>query len=132
MTTSVKPKNLTVKINNVEYPLATTLRVAYKIQGQHNHKPYTEVFKSIGDMTLEDQIGILYAAFECANPNEIGMIKRQTFLDSYLDNYNLKIMMDQIQDIIKGIMGEEFFDDNEDKDTEDTSVTDVENEEPKN
>ena len=25
--------------------LATTLRVAYQVQGQHNHKPYAEVFQ---------------------------------------------------------------------------------------
>lgn len=124
---------LSVKIKEVEYPLATTLRVAYKIQGQHNHKPYTEVFKSIGDMHLEDQIGILYAAFECANPTEVHMIKRQDFLDSYLDNYNLKVMMKHIQEVIKGIMGEDFFDDDDKEKTEDASgATDTEGEEAKN
>jgi hypothetical protein len=122
---------LTVKINEVEYPLATTLRVAYKIQGQHNHKPYTEVFKSIGGMVLEDQIGILYAAFECANPNQVGMIQRKDFLDSYLDNYNLKVMMDHIQGVIKGIMGEDFFDDDE-TEKENNDAPDTEGEEPKN
>lgn len=115
---------LTVKINGVEYPLACTLRVAYKIQGQHNHKPYTEVFKNIGDMHLEDQIGILYAAFECANPDQVGLIKRQAFLDSYLDNYNLKIMMNHIQGVIKGIMGDDFFDEDENEkvDSDDNAV----------
>lgn len=102
-----------VKIKGQEYELATTLRVAYKVQGQHNHKPYTEVFRSLGEMHLEDQIGILYAAFECANPNEAFRIKRQDFLDSYLDTYNIKKMMDQIQAVIKGIMGEDFFEEDE-------------------
>lgn len=120
---------LTVEIKGVEYPLATTLRVAYKIQGQHNHKPYTEVFKSIGEMVLEDQIGILYAAFECANPEEIGRIKRQDFLDAYLDKYNLKIMMDHIQGVIKGIMGEDFF---EEKESTEIGATSTEGEEAKN
>jgi len=118
---------LTVKINGVEYPLATTLRVAYKVQGQHNHKPYTEVFKDIGNMHLEDQIGILYAAFECANPDQIFVIKRQDFLESYLDTYNLKIMMSHIQEVIKGIMGEDFF---EEEETE--GATNTEGEEVKN
>lgn len=118
-----------VKINEVEYPLATTLRVAYKVQGQHNHKPYTEVFKSIGDMHLEDQIGILYAAFECANPSEVHKIKREDFLNAYLDTYNLKIMMDHIQGVIKGIMGEDFF---ETKDEETSGATSAEGDEVKN
>ena len=124
---------LTVKINGVEYPLSTKLRVAYIVQGQHNHKPYTEVFKSIGTMVLEDQIGILYAAFECANPEVKFTIKRQDFLEAYLDNYNLKIMMDHIQEVIKGIMGEDFFED-EDEDGEDSAkgATEPDGEDVKN
>ena len=94
-----------VTINGVDYPLATTLRVAYKIQGQHNHKAYSKVFAEIGDMSLEDQIGILFAAFQVANP-EVQM-KQPQFLDSYLDTYNLKVMMDQVKEVIQGIMGAE-------------------------
>lgn len=120
---------LTVKINGAEYPLANTLRVAYKVQGQHNHKPYTEVFKSIGDMHLEDQIGLLYAAFECANPDDARTIKRADFLESYLDTYNLKVMMDHIQGVIKGIMGEDFFEENEEAAS---GATNTEGDESKN
>lgn len=102
---------MTVTINGTEYELATTLRVAYKVQGQHNHKPYTEVFKNLGDMTLEDQINILYAAFQCANPDAAKTLTAQKFLDYYLDNYNLKIVMAQLQSVVKGIMGTEGEDD---------------------
>lgn len=92
-----------VCINGTDYPLATTLRVAYKVQGQHNHKAYSKVFAEIGDMTLEDQIGILFAAFQVANP-EVKMTQQQ-FLDYYLDNFNLKVVMDQVKEVIQGIMG---------------------------
>lgn len=119
-----------VKINGQEYELATTLRVAYKVQGQHNHKPYTEVFRSLGDMHLEDQIGILYAAFECANPDACNFIKRQNFLDSYLDTYNIKTMMDHIQSVIKGIMGKDFFE--EEENTDGATNAEGEGEEAKN
>ena len=98
---------ITVNINGTEYELSTTLRVAYKVQGQHNHKPYTEVFQGLGDMTLEQQINILYASFQCANPEAAKEITSQKFLDYYLDNYNLKIVMDQLQAVVKGIMGTE-------------------------
>lgn len=92
-------------INGNEYPLSTTLRVAYKVQGQHNHKPYTEVFKGLGDMPLEQQIDILYAAFQCANPDEAKFITQQKFLDYYLDNYTLTTVMQQLEGVVKGIMG---------------------------
>lgn len=94
-----------ITINGADYNLATTLRVAYKVQGQHNHKAYSKVFAEIGDMSLEDQIGILFASFQVGNP-EVKMTQAQ-FLDYYLDNYNLKILMDQVKEVIQGIMGAE-------------------------
>lgn len=104
-------------INGVEYPLATTLRVAYLVQGQHNHKPYTEVFKDIGDMSIEDQIGIIYCAFKCANTDSTVIIPKQNFIDYYLDNFTLKEVINQLQEIVKGIMGEDLIEEtsNEDK-----------------
>lgn len=97
----------TIIFKDREYPLATTLRVAYKVQGQHNHKPYTEVFQSIGDMTLEDQIAILFASFQCGSPNDLDVqrIRQQEFLDFYLDNYTLQDVMNQLKEVIEGIVG---------------------------
>ncbi len=94
-------------INGVEYPLATTLRVAYLIQGQHNHKPYSEVFKDIGEMSIEDQIGIIYCSFKCANTDSTVIIPKQNFIDYYLDNFTLREVLNQLQEIVKGIMGED-------------------------
>ena len=99
---------VTTTINGTEYPLATTLRVAYKVQGQHNHAPYTQVFEKLGEMTLEDQIGILYAAFEVANPEQAKFITKKAFLDEYLDNYNLTEVMDQLKAVVEGIMGKKL------------------------
>ena len=92
-----------VTMNGVDYPLATTLRVAYKVQGQHNHKAYSKVFSEIGDMVLEDQIGILFCAFQVANP-EIKMTQ-QEFLNYYLDHFDLKTVMEQVKGVIQGITG---------------------------
>lgn len=103
---------MTTIVNGKEYDLATTLRVAYLVQGQHNHKPYSEVFSNIGDMVLEDQIGILYCAFKVANPDEAKFIKREDFFNSYLDTYTLKQVMDQLEAVVKGIMGTEEVTDN--------------------
>ena len=98
----------TVKFKDKEYPLATTLRVAYRIQGQHNHKPYTEIFKGIGDMTLEDQVGIIYESFLCGSRYDLNVqnVKRTEFLEDFLDNYTLSEMMNMLQEVIKGIVGE--------------------------
>ena len=97
---------LTIVFNGKTYPLATTLRVAYMVQGQHNHKPYAEVFKDMGTMTLEEQIGFIYCAFACANKEEAKSITLQKFTEYYLDNMNLKDLLKQLEILVKGIMGE--------------------------
>lgn len=94
----------TIKINEVEYPLATSLRVAYVVQGQNNHKPYMEIFKTIDSMPIEDQIGVIYAAFSVANRN-VQTINLRNFTDYFLDNYDLKYVLEKLQEIISGITG---------------------------
>lgn len=105
---------LSITIKGIEYNLATTLRVAYEVQGQHNHKPYADVFKEIGEMGVEQQIDIVFAAFKCANPEAVDVkaqgtenaITKAVFRDYMLDNYNLGELMDLLQGVIQGIMGD--------------------------
>lgn len=111
----------TVTIDGTEYELSTKLRVAYKVQGQHAHKPYTEIFSDLNGMTIEQQIAILYAAFEVANPDAAKTITKQVFLDHYLDNSDVSGVMDQLQDIIGGILGKDLKDEAEKKKAESES-----------
>lgn len=99
-----------IKINDVEYPLDTTLRVAYKVQGMNDRKPYSKVFSELGDMLLEKQIEILYIAFQIANPDAAKQYNQAQFLDYYLGHYTLKEVMNQLQAVIKGVLGEDVFD----------------------
>jgi len=96
---------LSINLFGQEYALSNKLRVAYRVQGQHDHKPYTEVFSGVGDMPIEDQIGIIYESFWCANPEARDKISRQQFLEEYLDKYDVKTLMEQLSEIIQGIMG---------------------------
>lgn len=96
---------LTVNIQGTEYPLATSLRVAYKVQGCNNHAPYSQVFEEIGEATLEKQVEVLFCAFQVANPNVL--MKFNTFLDHYLDNFTLREVLSQLKLVVEGIMGKE-------------------------
>ena len=97
---------LYVKYKGAEYECATTLRVAYIIQGQHNHKAYTEIFESVGDMPVEQQIGMVYAAVKAGNKDiDFGLAD---FVQEYLDTYDLGQLMEHIKEIISGIMGKEL------------------------
>lgn len=102
--------DIKVRIQGTEYELSTKLRVAYKVQGQNAHKPYSEIFAQLDGMPLEKQVEILYAAFEVANPEVAKQITFQRFLDEYLDNYNLKDVLAQLKGIIGGILGEDLND----------------------
>lgn len=99
-----------IAINGKEYTLSDKLRVAYKLQEVNNHKPYTEIFKSLGSMSLEKQIEFVWIAFNLANPeaeSEVTPGKKMTqkeFQDYCLDNLGLSLIMDLIQDIMDGIM----------------------------
>ena len=102
-----------VIINDRAYPISTSLRVAFKIQGMHNHAPYAKVFATVADMPIEDQIGIVYAGFSVANPEDAKTITLQKFIDHCLDTYDLSVVMGMINDIIKGIMGKLIEEDKE-------------------
>ena len=94
-------------IDGIEYPLDTTLRVAYQIQGANDHKPYSKVFSDIGDMMLEKQIEIIFLSFKIANPDAVKQYPWQKFLDYYLGNFTLKEVMAQLKIIVQNILGED-------------------------
>ncbi len=96
----------TVQINGVDYPLDTTLRVAYKVQGMNNHQPYSKVFEELGDMLLEKQIEILYVAFQIANPEFAREFTQSMFFNYYLEHFNLKEVMAQLKSVVQGVLGE--------------------------
>lgn len=96
---------VTTNINGQEFELSTKLSVAYQVQGCHNHKPYLEIFEGVAKMPLERQIEILFVAFKVANPEIAKTFNQQSFLSYYLDNFNLKQVMGQLQAVIKGITG---------------------------
>lgn len=93
---------INVKIGEKEYTLATTLRVAYILQGMNNHKSYLDIFKEIDKLPLEKQIEFMYAAYTVATPEAIS---KDEFLNICLDNLNLSDVMKYIKDIISGITG---------------------------
>lgn len=97
--------NLKIEINGKEFPLAATLRVAYKIQGQHGHKSYMEVFREMETMTVEQQIGMLWAGFEVANPEEAKNITQTGFLNYCLDNLDLGDLMEKLSALSQTMLG---------------------------
>lgn len=109
--------NLT--LNGKEYTLATNLRVAYNVQGQHNHKSYMEVFQNIDNMTLEEQVGILYEAAKVGTDKSI-MSNRQDFLAEYLDapEANISTLLKTLKQIFEGILGREIKLDENSSDSE--------------
>lgn len=112
----IKP---TININGEDFQLATTLRVAFKIQGQNEHKPYARIFQELTELPVEKQIDMLYASFICANPEQTKVMTDKEFRDYCFDNMTIKDLMELLQQVIKGIMGVS-------DDTENSKVSDEE------
>ena len=102
----------TIKINGNEYTLACNLRVAYELQGQHNHKAYSQILSSVGEMPLEQQIDILYIAFKVGNPEDAKTFTREMFRTYILDHaeFNTTVLLQLIKKVIAGILGKELPD----------------------
>lgn len=88
-----------------EFELATNLRVAYKVQGYHNHKSYIAIFEEIDSLGVDQQIDIIYAAFSTANPEMTKDVTKQRFMDYFLDEFDTKYLMQLLKEVIQGIMG---------------------------
>ena len=98
---------LTINLNGNEYPLACNLRVAYVLQNQHNHESYSSILSRVGEMPLEQQIDVVYAAFQIANPETAKTFTREMFRMYVLDHdgCNASVILNIIRAIISGILG---------------------------
>ena len=103
---------VTININGNEYPMACNLRVAYTLQNQHNHESYSSILSRVGEMPLEQQIDVIYAAFQIANPETAKTFTREMFRMYVLDHdeFNASVILNIIKDIISGILGKKLPD----------------------
>ena len=115
---------LTINLNGNEYPLACNLRVAYVLQNQHNHESYSSILSRVGEMPLEQQIDVLYAAFQIANPETAKTFTREMFRTYVLDHdeFNASVILNMIKDIISGILGKKLPDEAPDETASDKNA----------
>lgn len=83
-----------------EYALCTTLRTAYTIQNQFGHKPYLRVFEEIDKMVLEQQVKLLYIAFNLKNPD---VCTEKEFFEEMLDTNSIIGINTSIGQLIEAI-----------------------------
>ena len=114
----------TITLNGIEYTLASNLRVAYVLQNQHNHESYSSILSRIGEMPLEQQIDVLYAAFQIANPETAKTFTREMFRMYVLDHdeFNASVILNIIKDIISGILGKKLPDEAPDETASDKNA----------
>lgn len=84
----------TITLNGIEYTLASNLRVAYELQGQHNHKSYTQILSSVDEMPIEQQLDMIYIAFKVKNPDDAKTFTKEMFRKYILDSdeFNLSLI----------------------------------------
>lgn len=92
---------MTIMFKDVEYPVADSLRVIYMLQKEFNHKPYLEIFSGMDKMPLEQQVSLLYVAFNLANP---GVATKGEFLEYVLDNMGMSVFQKKLEELMDAIM----------------------------
>ena len=115
---------LTINLNGNEYTLACNLRVAYVLQNRHNHESYSSILSRVGEMPLEQQIDVVYAAFQIANPETAKTFTREMFRTYVLDHdeFNASVILQMIKKIISGILGKKLPDEAPDETTSDKNA----------
>lgn len=91
---------MVIKFQGQEYEVSTTLRVAFIIQSRFNQKPYMQIFQDIQNMKLEEQVRMLFVAFDLKNPN---VATEKQFLDEVLDNWNLNMITRKVAELVEAI-----------------------------
>jgi len=96
-------------IDGKEVQMKATLRTAYELQRIHN-KPYQQIFADMGTMMLEEQIGLLYAAYKLGCGAEQPELTKSQFLDYYLDNdgESLDTLTSDLEKLIEGTSGKKL------------------------
>ncbi len=91
---------MNIVINGQEYPMKTSLRVAYQLQSEFGHKPYMQILQEVDKMKLEQQIKLLYISFNLANPN---VMTFNQFLDYFLDEGAFVQVTKKMAELIEAI-----------------------------
>ena len=107
---------VTIKLNGIEYSLATNLRVAYLLQNQHNHEAYSSILSRVGEMPLEQQLDLIYVAFQVGNPDTAKTFTKEMFRTYIFDHdeFTAAVVINLIKGIIAGILGKDINDMEED------------------
>jgi hypothetical protein len=84
-----------------EYDISTKLDVAFAIQKAYDHEPYLQVLGSVDQMDLEEQIKLLYTAFNYRNP---GVCTLKEFSDDFIDTGNVELLIEKIGELTEGVM----------------------------
>ena len=93
-----------IKFQGEEYELSSKLKVAFLIQKAFNHKPYTEVFRDIGNLGIERQIEIIWLAFKEENPEVALGLNLAKFQEGLFEDSNVTYIYEALTGVIEGIM----------------------------
>lgn len=101
---------MTIEIDGKEVVLSTKLRSAYYMQSLFNHKPYMDIFKDVGTMSIQEQIKVLYAAYHCGGEDQ--KLTAKEFEDKLLDTFELSDLLSALSTFAEAMMGNRDTDPN--------------------
>ena len=94
--------SIKLQIGNENFELAANLRVIYSLREITGAKNIREALKNLTSLDLEDQIQLLYAAYQANNKDTT--ISAKEFEDKVIDNLGIFAIADVIEKLADNLM----------------------------
>lgn len=93
-----------MEMNGKTYELATSLRVVYALRDLTKAKSLQAAINSIGQLDLDGQLELLYAAYKAGGGKNDTVTTKEKFMDELLDTQGVLTIADIINKVADGLL----------------------------
>lgn len=93
-----------LKMNGKTYELATSLRVVYALKDLTKAKTLQEAINSIGQLDMDGQLELLFAAYKAGGGKNDNTITKEEFMDTLIDTQGVFAIADTVNKIADGLL----------------------------
>lgn len=93
-----------MEMNGKTYELATSLRVVYALRDLTKAKSLQAAINSIGQLDLDGQLELLYAAYKAGGGKNDTVTTKEKFMDELLDTQGILTIADIINKVADGLL----------------------------
>ena len=92
-----------ITMNGKTYELASTIRVVYALKDINKSKTLQDALRSIGQLGLDGQIELMYAAYKAGKPAD-PVLSKEEFIDMVLDTQGVYAVAETVRKLTDELM----------------------------